>query len=289
MGFQLMNDISFDPQDYYHIQGQTSDPGIYTEHFDVLPESLPELVKTIQGLMLHMHWAGRHGITLSRVRKEEANLRTTQGRLAKLIELSDQPLSQRRLLTKKTVGTCRDFSLFLTSILRHRGIPARARAGFGKYFTKGRYEDHWVCEYWHADENRWVMVDAQLDPLQIETLSIDFDPLDMPHTKFVTGPQAWQLCRTRRADPNRFGIFNMRGLDFVKGDMIRDFLSLNKVEILPWDNFLLIGKKFRTMSPNEKALMDRLARISTGDDRDFVLLRAAFAMNQEKLLPKYFL
>ena len=284
-----MNDNSLNPQDYYRSQGQISDPGIYIEHLDILPKSLPELVKTIQGLMLHMHWAGRHGMTLSKARKEEASLRTVQSRLAKLIDLSDQPLLERRLLTKKTVGTCRDFALLLTSILRYRGIPARARAGFGTYFTKGRFEDHWVCEYWHSGESRWVMVDAQLDPFQIETLKIDFDPLDMPHTKFVTGPQAWQRCRRRKVDPNRFGIFNMHGLDFVKGDLIRDFLALNKIEILPWDNFMLINKKFRDMTPNEKSLMDRMASISTGDDRDFVLLRAAFVTNQEKLLPQYFL
>ena len=59
---------------------------------------------------------------------------------------------------KKTFGTCRDYALLMTSILRYRGIPARARAGFGKYFTKGRYEDHWVCEYWLTDEDRWVMI-----------------------------------------------------------------------------------------------------------------------------------
>ena len=85
-----MNKNSFNPQDYYRIQGQISDPGIFSGHLDILPESLPELITTIQGIMLHMLWAGRHGITLTRIRKEEANLRTTQGRIAKLIELSEQ-------------------------------------------------------------------------------------------------------------------------------------------------------------------------------------------------------
>jgi len=283
-----MNENTLDPQTFYRIQGQISDPGQYRKQLDIFPKTLPELVQTIQGLMLHMHWASRYGVTLSKARKEEASLRTIQARILKLNELSEQPLSERRLLTEKTVGTCRDFALLLTSVLRHQGIPARARAGFGTYFTKGRFEDHWVCEYWHTAEKRWVMVDPQLDPMQIETLQIDFDPLDMPRTKFITGPQAWQRCRKRTVDPNRFGIFNMHGLDFVKGDLIRDFLSLNKVEILPWDNFLLIDKKFRAMSPKEKGLMDRLARISTGEDRDFVLLRASFTTNQEKLLPRYF-
>jgi hypothetical protein len=255
---------------------------------DQLPAEISKLVQVIQGLMLHLHWAENLGISLNRIRREEANLRTIQDRLGKLIELQDAPLTEGRLLTRKTVGTCRDFSLLFTAALRHQGIPARARCGFGTYFVKGSFEDHWVGEYWLAEEERWVMVDPQLDPFQIDALGIDFDPLDLPRTKFVTGAQAWELCRAKRVDPKRFGIFRMRGLDFVKGDLIRDFLSLNKVEILPWDNFMLINTSFIRMNKEEKDLMDRLARISTGEERDFLLLRAAFAANQEKLLPKYF-
>lgn len=283
-----METTNFNPLEFYAAQGQISDPGPFGAHFDDLPKELPELVRAIQGLMLHLHWADRYGITLNRIRKEESNLRTVRDRLAKIIALNPDPLNKNRPLSSQTIGTCRDYALLLTSILRHRGIPARSRAGFGTYFTQDLFEDHWVCEYWHADENRWVMVDSQLDPLQIEALSITFDPLDMPKTKFVTGPQAWLRCREKKVDPSRFGIFRMRGLDFVKGNLIRDFLSLNKVEILPWDNFMLINKSFRKMTSAEKDLMDRLARISTGQNRDFLLLRAAFSVNRDLVLPKYF-
>lgn len=283
-----METTNFNPHEFYAAQGQISDPGPFDVHFDDLPKELPELVRAIQGLMLHLHWANRYGITLNRIRQEESNLRIVKDRLAKIFELNQNSLDQNRPLSCQTVGTCRDFALLLTSILRHRGIPARSRAGFGTYFTKDLFEDHWVCEYWHAGENRWIMVDPQLDPLQIETLSVEFDPLEMPKTKFVTGPQAWLRCRAKKVDPSRFGIFRMRGLDFVKGNLIRDFLALNKMEILPWDNFMLINKSFQKMSSDEKALMDRLARITSGEDRDFLLLRAAFAVNRDTLLPKYF-
>ena len=277
------------PQAFYAAQGQISDPGPHASLFDPLPGDLPSLVKAIQGMMLHLHWAPALGITLNRIRREESNIRIISDRIAKLLELSDTPLNQERPLTRKTVGTCRDFALLLTATLRHQGIPARCRAGFGTYFTPGRYEDHWVCEYWQADTSRWVMVDAQLDSLQVEKLAIDFDPLDMPKDKFVSGARAWTLCRTKQADPKLFGIFNMKGLDFVKGNLIRDFLALNKVEILPWDNFMLINTSFMHMKKNEKALMDRLAAITTGEDRDFLLLRAAYAANQSLLLPPYFI
>jgi hypothetical protein len=279
---------TFNPQEFYSRQGQISDPGGYTPHLDALPADIPGIIQVIQGVMLHMHWASRYGITLNRVRQEEANLRTIRDRLAKILALQEVPLTEPRPLTKKTVGTCRDFALLLTAILRHQGIPTRARAGFGTYFTPDRYEDHWVCEYWHPEQARWVMVDPQIDALQCEALSIDFDPLHMPEGKFVTGGQAWRLCQSKAADPQHFGIFDFHGLDFIKGNVIRDFLALNKIEILPWDDFKLIDKSLVKMDAPEKALIDRLALISSGEDRDFVLLRAAFLAHQEDLLPDYF-
>jgi len=181
-----MNATTFNPQEYYASQGQISNPGHFATYLDALPVDVPLIVKAIQGLMLHLLWASRYGITLNRIREEEANLRTISDRLEKILELSDMPLSEPLNLSKKTVGTCRGFTLLLTSILRQRGIPARARAGFGTYFMDGTFEDHWVCEYWLAEEDRWVMVDPQFDELQMEVLKIDFDPLDMPKIKFVT-------------------------------------------------------------------------------------------------------
>lgn len=279
---------TLNPQEFYTCQGQISDPREHAPYLDVLPPDIPGMIQVIQNVMLHLHWAERYGITLNQARKAEASLRTVKHRLSKIFELLDAPITEPRPLSRKTIGTCRDFSLFLTAILRHQGVPARARAGFGTYFTPDRYEDHWVCEYWQRETARWVMVDPQLDDLQSEVLSIDFDPLDMPEGKFVTGGQAWLLCQSKLADPQHFGIFDMHGLDFIKGNVIRDFLSLNKIELLPWDVFKLIDVSLSRMNSSQKALVHRLAQISSGDDRDFLLLRAAFLANQDQLLPDYF-
>jgi hypothetical protein len=281
-----MNNLN--PQEFYATQGQISDPDPYGSYLDALASDLPSLVRQVQGLMLHVHWSRNYGLTLNRIRKEEQQIRTTSDRLKKIFALHHAPLCEERPVSKRTVGTCRDFALFLTSILRHRGIPARARVGFGTYFTEERFEDHWVCEYWRQDDDRWVMVDSQLDEVQKEGLEIDFDPLDVPPGKFITGGQAWIKVRNKQADPYLFGIFNLSGFNFVKGNMVRDFLALNKIEILPWDNFGLIAISFRDMKPVEKRLTDRLAKISTGDDQDFILLRAAYVSHQERLLPSYF-
>lgn len=284
----MTNPNTLNPQEFYTRQGRISDPGEFATRLAELPADIPEIVKSIQGVMLHLHWAKRYGITLSRVRQNEANLRTVRDRLAKILALQDSPLTEPRPLSKKTVGTCRDFTLLLTAILRERGIPARARPGFGTYFTPDRFEDHWVCEYWQVEESRWAMVDPQIEALQQKALSIDFNPLDMPHEKFVTGGQAWLLCQSKAADPQHFGIFDLRGLDFIKGNVIRDFLALNKIEILPWDVFKLIDISLSKMNATQKALITHLAQISSGEDRNFILLRAAFISHQHDLLPDYF-
>ena len=95
--------------------------------------------------------------------------------LARITEFDSQPLTIARPLDRKFVGNCRDHSTLLCSILRQQGVPARARCGFGAYFMPNHYEDHWVCEYWNAAQQRWILVDAQLDQLQREALNIPFD------------------------------------------------------------------------------------------------------------------
>ena len=70
--------LSFNPQEFYLTQGQISDPGSYTSELKQLSDDLPVLIKTIQGLMVHLHWAERYGLFLDKARKEEANIRIVQ-------------------------------------------------------------------------------------------------------------------------------------------------------------------------------------------------------------------
>ena len=92
-----------------------------------------------------------------------------------------------------------------------QGVAARARCGFGAYFEKGKFIDHWVTEYWNESQQRWVLVDAQLDQRQRELFGIAFDPLDVPRDQFLVAGDAWQLCRGGKADPGAFGILDMHG------------------------------------------------------------------------------
>lgn len=261
---------------FFASPGAMTDGGRYTAALQSLPGDLPSLTKTIQGLMLHIFWAERYGVKVTPERQQEVGIRDMTTKLEKLFTLDERPLDFARPPERRLLGNCRDFSVFLCAVLRAKGIPARARCGFGTYFIPGHYEDHWVVEVWDTSSDRWVWVDAQIDDLMREVLHLSFDPLDMPSGQFVTGGEAWQLCRSGQADPACFGIFDMSGLAFVRGDLIRDMLSLGKVEILPWDGgWGLLSKREEEMTEQdwEYDFCDHLAAITRSPDENFDEIR----------------
>ena len=255
--------------DYYISQSRITDPGKYAGLYDVFSKSsVQEIVDAIHGTFLHIFWAQRYGVTPTNEQMQHVQSRKVSTILDVITGIDSAPLNMARPLDKRFLGNCRDHTVFLCSILRSKGIPARARCGFGTYFIPNHYEDHWICEYWNREEGRWVSVDPQLDKLQKEVLGIGFDSLDMPAGRFVTGCDAWKLCRSGAADPDAFGIFDMKGLGSVRGDMIRDIASLNKVELLPWDCWGLMLKEEGETTAEEYVLLDRAADLASKGDME---------------------
>jgi hypothetical protein len=275
-----------DTLDFFSSPGKMTSPGAHTVLFDPLPRDIPSLVKVVQGLMVHIFWAERYGIQLDAARKGEVQLRTVEKMLARILELDKRPLSEARTYEKKLVGNCRDHSVLLTAMLRHQGIPARARCGFAEYFEANWHMDHWVVEYWNPDQQRWILVDAQLDDLQRDKLHLPFDPLDVPRGQFLTGGRAWQLCRSGQADPDTFGIFEMHGLCFVLGDFIRDVASLNKMELLPWDVWGMMRGQDEDITEDDKAFLDKLAELTAGDVPAFEQVRELYENDPRLTVPQ---
>ena len=261
---------------YFSHQGKMTNPGPYADLYTDLPTDLPSLVKVVQGLMVHAFWSDRYGLNVSEERKAEVQLRSMERRLRCTLDLDPSPLSVPRSNEKKILGNCRDFSVTLASILQSKGIPARPRCGFGKYFLPNHYEDHWVCEYWNEAEQRWILVDAQLDELQRNILDISFNTLDVPRDQFIVGGAAWKMCRSGHADPDQFGIFDLHGMDFIKGDFLRDLASLNKMELLPWDCWGLVFTDYVTLPPDDLSMLDRLADLTSSDVPNFDLVRQLY-------------
>jgi hypothetical protein len=270
---------------FYATPGPITTPGEYANLLKDLPTSLPELVQTLQGWVVHVFWAQRYGLELSEERKQEVNLRTLRRRLARMLELDPAPLTQARPIERKLVSNCRDHSVMIAGLLMHQGIPARARCGFGAYFMPNHYEDHWVVEYWNADAARWVMFDPQLDDLMRKVLDLKFDTLDMPPGQFITAGEAWLLCRKKGYNPQDFGIFDMHGLDFILGNVYRDLLALNKIEILPWDYWPGMGSGCDTFTPADWEKIDQIAEWISQPEANFEAIRAFYENNTTLRIP----
>jgi hypothetical protein len=264
---------------YYAASGVMTDLAAHKPFLTDLSRDLPELVRMVQGMLIHVFWAERYGRTLSEAEKVTLQVRPAGEKLVILRQANPAPLAQPRPLDGRQVGNCRDFSVLLTALLRHLGVPARSRCGFGAYFLPDHYEDHWVVQVWHPEQERWRWVDPQLDAVQQQALGIDFDPLDMPYhpntleSKFIPAGEAYRICLGGGADPEKFGIFDMHGMDFIRGNVVRDFLALNKLEILPWD----WGWGYLTVTRfADLALFGHLSALLATGDEAFPSWRALF-------------
>jgi hypothetical protein len=277
------------PQSFYATPGPMTDPGEYAPLLAELPTGLPALVRSLQGLAVHIFWAKGYGLELSEERQKEVGLRPLRRKLARMLELDPAPLTQARPNERKLVSNCRDFSTMITGILMQQGVPARARCGFGTYFMPNHFEDHWVVEVWNAGAARWVMFDPQLDGMMLDVLKPPFDPLDMPPGAFVTGGQAWLMCRREGCDPDQFGIFDMHGWDFILGNLYRDLLALNKVEILPWDFWPGMGPSTAEYTPADWAARDRLAELTADAEKNFEEIRAVYEGDEGLRVPEEWL
>jgi Transglutaminase-like superfamily len=274
--------------DYYRHSAPMSDPGKYASMLQELPRDIPKLCEIIQGLVIHRDMAPfAYNVTFSEERRNDAHIRSVADMLTRIFELDDRPITVAREKENRFAGVCRHFSLMLCGILRAQGVPARTRCGFGAYFNSGKFEDHWVAEYWNAEQSRWMLVDAQLDPVQKKLFKPDFDTLDVPHDRFVIAGDGWKMCRSGEIDPKRFGLSHagLQGMWFVAGNVLRDLASLNRAEMLPWDVWGSMELGDDQLTDERKHLLDRAAALTVAGDDAFSQVRSIYQENDRLRVP----
>ena len=252
------------PQELYKQQSIMTDPGDYADLYDAIPDDIVGICEAVQGLIVHYVIDGYRP---PQERLCEIDTRYTTAMLQRILELDDRPLTEARPVEKRFVGCCRDFTVLTVSILRHKGIPARARYGAGAYFEPNFYGDHVILEYW--DGKRWVAVDSEMSPYHIQRLGIQFDVFDVPDDQFVRGGRGWLMCRREGVDPNRFGISSklpLRGLPFIVTEMVLDLAALNRVEMLCWDSWGY-ASAIQELTEDDKAFLDQVAEATLDDSR----------------------
>jgi hypothetical protein len=243
---------------FYTQPGVLTDAGKYAPLFDGLPGDAAGVARVVQGLMIHEFLVGAYGVTLAEEDRDRVNLRRVEQVLDAIVRHDDRPLDVPREPADRVATNCRGFTVMAVAMLRSKGVPARARCGFGAYFTPGRFEDHWVVEFWDAGQQRWRFLDAQIDEKQRGIFKVDFDLTDVPRDRFVVAGDAWDQIRAGQADPAKYGLssINEAGDWWIAANLMRDAAALDNVELLPWDVWGAMPK------PNGKvdeALFDELA------------------------------
>jgi hypothetical protein len=297
----MTDELRRDVLEYYATPGEITSIAKHAQFVDWLTDDVRAIVQVVQGILIHDSWLDAYGASLNDGQRYDHNSLLMETVLDKAVDLDGRSLSIPRAPDRRVIGCCREFATLLCAFLRHKRIPARSRCGFGAYFMEtGTFEDHWVCEVWDVEKGRWVLIDPQMDPLQQSTLSLGFSPLDLPREQFVAAGEAWRRCRAGEADPDAFGICcdpeefglsTLYGLWFVRGNLMRDFAALNKVETIPllmrlwrgltWDSWRLVGATDDELKDEDLALLDTVAELTVDPDAHFEELRELYKSRPE--------
>ena len=244
-------------------------PGPLTDLRGVPGSELPgtddpaALCRVVQGLVVSTADAEALGLPPERIAARA--VRPAAALVAELLALDPAPLTTARPPQLRVVGTCRHVAVLTVALLRRAGVPARARCGFATYFVPGRGVDHWVVE--HRTGGRWHRVDA-------EVLGTGLVADELTAEDFLTGGEAWAAYRLGRIDASRFGVAGTRdawGPAELKGNAIRDLAALNKVEVLPWDEWGRMSDAYAGRTgPDHDALVDTVAAVCGADDPAFL-------------------
>jgi hypothetical protein len=264
--------------EFYTQPAAMTSAGRYASLVEDLPDDPASLAAVLHGLLIHEHMAQGYGVTLSGADRASVHVRPASELLAEIVARDPRPLESARSPQGRLPGNCRHFTVMMTAMLRAHGTPARSRCGFGGYFGTGMFEDHWVCEYWHREKQRWQLIDAQIDDRQQEWFGVGFDLTDVPRDQFLIAGDAWARVRSGTADPAKFGLSQAgeAGDWWIAGNLMRDGAALLNVELLPWDCWGAMPRPVDTIGDSLASLFDRLAELTQAPDGNFADLRRLF-------------
>ena len=225
-----------------------------------LPIEAVEICRLVHDLVIQPTDAKDLGVPDGRF--AENQLRPVDGLIGALLALDPAPLAVARDPDRRVIGTCRHFAVLSCGLLRYRGIAARARCGFAMYFQPGQGVDHWITEY--RQDGRWVRIDSE-----ILGGSLVAKPEDLTADEFLTGGEAWTAFRGGHIDAAQFGVYGTEnwGPAEIRGNAVKDLAALNKVEMLPWDEWGRMEASYEGKTgPDYDELVDVIAAVCATDD-----------------------
>ena len=274
---------------YYASPGIMTNAGNHADLLKGLPGDLETLCRVVQGNMLHVFWAERYGVTLSDEQKSALQIRPLAQKLARLRLVDDRPVLAERAPEKRQVGNCRVFHRDAVRPAAPSGHPGAgalrfcrvllARSLRGSLGVRGV-----VC--------RRAALGAGGRPAGQPAEAgarHPFQRAGCTRSQFISGGAAWQMCRLGQADPAKFGIMDMQGWWFIWGNVVRDFMALNKVEILPWDGgwgHLTTPLDAPPPTQDELPTYDQIAALTLAGAERFETLREAYKQDERWRLPQ---
>ncbi len=236
--------------------------GVSPSALEPLPSRAVDICRPVNSLVIQPSDAEALGVVTERF--SENNLRPASALVAVLLNLDPAPLHVPRAPDRRVIGTCRHFAVMSCALLRFRGIAARVRCGFATYFQPDQGLDHWITEYWHDGDGRWVRIDSE-----ILGQSVVAEPADLRPGEFLSGGEAWAAFRAGSIDAERFGVYGTDnwGPGEIRGNAINDLAALNKVEMLPWDEWGRMDASFKgETGPDYDELLDTIATVCAADE-----------------------
>ncbi len=279
---------SIEIRDFYTKHSPFSDPGKHADALRNLPDDIEGVMAAVQGLVIYDAVAKDfYGCDLSEERTENIHIRPVEAIIDSILAFDDRPLTEERAPESRVTGRCRNFVILMIGALREKGIPARARCGFGAYFNPGSFEDHWVCEYWDSGDKHWKFADPQFDATWQRNLSISHNVTDVPRDGMLVAGDAWAMVREDKAEADQFGISfaNMHGQWMIAGNLVRDIAALNRMELQPWDVWGAQPQPDQRLDDDALTFFDSLAELSREPDGNFEILRDLYAKDDRLIVP----
>lgn len=277
---------------FFTTKGEFTNLGRHKDDISNLSSDVKVLTQIIQGNLMHDGFYKHYGL------KHQSGLyHYMEDLLDQIKRIDSNPITVPRNPNKQVQVCCRDYAVLLTSLLREKEIPARARCGFVRFDKNDKHwYDHWICEYWSDKHACWKKVDVQLNPHVRQTWNIKYDPYNVPDDVFQVAGKSWLAWRERKVDASMFVIDDLNGSWLIRGNLLRDFAALNNIEIEPhmmrvnlglnWNSWRLLSVEDNALSSNDWILLDKIALLTTEADQNFSAIRSLFIENIDLQPPK---
>lgn len=203
-----------------------TDPGVNSHMLDDLPSDVKGICDIATVQLVHYRMLSQWEIP-----RDDWTIVSSQHHIKDILDTLKVKgignLSEDRILDNRIMAACTKESIFLTSLLRHKGIPARIRVGYltnlyrgdkamefwervNTYERRGSIDmdiwnswtksnidinrsiEHFVTEYWDKSQKKWRILDARPEFVEYHGVELENDYHLKEKENFEFAWQVWK-------------------------------------------------------------------------------------------------